>query len=113
MSLQHQQEKWSCGHQGHSSIDHTNAGITRDILISPEQCRALAKGKEITPLDRSISFGFDTKNSIVKTIGDTSNNSRNKCDGSSWITYDTLPLRCKQQQKKLHWKVGKFCSILD
>ena len=26
--IQHQQEKWHCGHEDHSSIDHTLAGIT-------------------------------------------------------------------------------------
>ena len=44
---QHQREKSHCGHNGHSSIDHTIAGITSDLMISPEQCRSLAKGKMI------------------------------------------------------------------
>ena len=35
--LQHQREKWHCGHHDHSSIDHTIAGIASDIVISPEQ----------------------------------------------------------------------------
>ena len=37
--VQHQQEKWHSGHHDHSSIDHTIAGITSDIVISQEQCR--------------------------------------------------------------------------
>ena len=44
----HQREIWHCGHHDHSSIDHTIAGITSNIIISPEQCRTLAKGKEIS-----------------------------------------------------------------
>ena len=36
--IQHQREKWHCGHNDHSSIDHTIAGITSDLVISPEQC---------------------------------------------------------------------------
>ena len=59
--VQHQPEKWQCGHPDHSSIDHTIAGITSDIVISPEQCRTLAKGKDITLLGHSIKFGFNTK----------------------------------------------------
>ena len=35
--VQHQREKWHCGHLDHSSIDHFNAGITSDIVISAEQ----------------------------------------------------------------------------
>ena len=41
--IQHQREKWSSGHNDHSSIDHTIAGITSDLKIPPEQCRSLAK----------------------------------------------------------------------
>ena len=44
---QHQREKWHCGHNDHSSIDHIIAGITSDLQISPEQCRSLAKGRMI------------------------------------------------------------------
>ena len=30
----HQREKWDCGHNDHSSIDYTIAGITSDLVIS-------------------------------------------------------------------------------
>ena len=70
--VQHQRVKWHCGHHDHSSIDHTISGITSDIVISPEQCRTLAKGKDITLLGHSINFGFDSKDPIVKTYDDTS-----------------------------------------
>ena len=36
--IQHQREKWHCGLNDHSSIDHFIAGITSDRVISPEQC---------------------------------------------------------------------------
>ena len=88
--LQHQREKWHCGHHDHGSIDHNIAGITSDIVISPKQCRTLANAKEISLLRHSISFGSDTKNPIVKTFADTSDDYRNGCDGKSWITRDTF-----------------------
>ena len=65
---QNQRQNWHCGHHDHSSIDHTSAGTTSDIVISPEQCRTLAKGKDITLLGQSKNFGFDTKNPIVKIL---------------------------------------------
>ena len=65
--VQHQREKWHGRHHDHSSIDHTIAGITSDIVISPEQCRTLAKGKDITLLGHSIKFSFDPENPIVRT----------------------------------------------
>ena len=58
--VQHQREKWHCGHPDHSSNHHTFAGITSDIIISAEHCRILAKGKGITLLGHSINFGVDT-----------------------------------------------------
>ena len=50
--IQHQREKWHSEHNDHSSIDHTIAGITSDLVISPEQCRCLAKGKSIFLADQ-------------------------------------------------------------
>ena len=88
--VQNQREKWLWGHHDDSSIDHTIAGIRNDIVISPEQCRTLAKGKDITLLGNSKNFGFHTKNPIVKTYGDTSDDYRNECDGKGWITRDTF-----------------------
>ena len=94
----------------HSSIDHTIAGITSDIVISPEQCRSLAKGKEITLLGHSISFGFDTKDPIVKTLGDTSDDYRNECDGRGWITRDTFLPHMQTTTLKVTLENGKVLS---
>ena len=58
--VQHQREKSHCGHHDHSSIDHTIAGITSDIVISPEQYRTLAKGKDITLLGHSPAMTTGT-----------------------------------------------------
>ena len=83
--VQHQREKWHCGHH-----DHSIAELTSDDVIPPEQCRTLAKAKDITLLGHSIKFGFNTKNPIVKTYGDTSDDYTNECDGRGWITLDTF-----------------------
>ena len=81
--VEHQGEKWHCGHHDHSNNDHTMAGFTSGIVISPEQCRNLAKGKDFTLLGLSINIDFDRKNPIVRTSGDTSDDYRNECDGES------------------------------
>ena len=108
--VQHQREKWHCGHHDHSSIDHTIAGITSDIVISPEQCRTLAKGKDVTLLGYSINFGFDTKNPFVKTYGDTSDDYRNECDGKRWITRDTFLPQMQTTTLKVTLENGKVPS---
>ena len=77
--IQHQREKWHCGHNDHSSIDHTIAGITRDLVISPEQCRSLAKGSMIYLVDQFLGVEYDTKNPDVITDGSTSDHKRNHC----------------------------------
>ena len=95
--VQHQREKQHCGHQDHSSIDHTIAGITSDIVISPEQCRTLAKGKDITLLGHSKNFGFDTKDLIVKTYGDTSDDSGTNVTVKVGSLVRPSSLTCRQQ----------------
>ena len=52
--IKRQQEKRHCGHNDHSSIDHTIAWITSDLVISPEQCRSLAKETVIYLTDQIL-----------------------------------------------------------
>ena len=56
--IQHQREKWHCGHNDHSSIDHTIAGITSDLVISPEQCQSLAKGRMMYLADQFLGAEY-------------------------------------------------------
>ena len=108
--VQHQREKWHCGHHDNSSNDHTFAGITSDIVISPEQCRTLAKGKEITLLGHSINVGFDTKNPFVKFSGGTSDDYWIECDGEGWITRDTFLPHMQTTTLKVTLENGKVLS---
>ena len=108
--VQHQREKWHCGHHDHSNLDHTIAGITSDNVISPEQCRTLAKGKDITLLGLSINFGFDTKNPTVKLYGDTSDDYRNECHGRGWITRYTFLPHMQKTTLKVTLEIGKVLS---
>ena len=88
--VQHQGEKWHCGHNDHSSIDHKMAGITSNLVISAEQCRSLAEGKMIYLTAQFLAVESDTKNPVVITDGSTSGSKRNCCNSSGWITHDTL-----------------------
>ena len=108
--VQHQREKWHYGHHDHSSIDHTIAGNTSDIIISPEQCQTLAKRKDITLLGHSIKFGLDTTNPIVKTTSNASDDYRDECDGRGWITRDTFFLHMQTTSLKVTVESGKDLS---
>ena len=108
--VQHQREKWHCGHHDLSSIDHTIAGITSDLVISPEHCRTLAKRKDITLLGHSINFGCDIKNPIVNFYGDTNVDYTNECDGKGWITRDAFLLHMQTTTLKVTLGNGKVLS---
>ena len=112
--IQHQREKWHCGHNDHSSINHTLAGITRDLVISPEQCRSLAKGSMIYLVDQFLGVEYDTKNPIVITDGSTSDDNRNHCTARCWITRDTFLRHMQRTTLKVTMSTGiqlKYCHM--
>ena len=108
--IQHQREKWHCGHNDHSSINHTIPGKTSDLVISPEQCRSLAKGKSIYLADQFLAVEYDTKKPIVKTDGSTSDDNRNHCNVRGWITRDTFLPHKQRTTLKVRMSTGKVLS---
>ena len=61
-------------------------------------------------LGHSKNFGFDTKNPIVKTYGDTGDDYRNECAGKSWITRDTFLPHMQTTFLKVTLENGKVLS---
>ena len=108
--IQHQREKLHSGHNDHSSIGHTIAGNTIDLVISPEQCRSLAKGKMIYVADQSLGVEYDTKNPIVITDGSTSDTNINHCTARGWITRDTFLPHMQRTTLKVRMSTGKTLS---
>ena len=93
-----------------SSIDHTIAGITIDLVISPEKCRSLAKGRMIYLADQFLGVEYDTKNSIVITDGSTSDDNRNHCTARGRITRDTFVPHKQRTILKVRMSIGKVLS---
>ena len=108
--IQHQREKWHCGHNDHSNINHTLAAITSDLVISQEQCRSLAKGSMIYLVDHFLGVDYDTKNAIVITDGSTSHDNRNHCTVRGWITRDTFLPHMQRTTLKVRMSTGKVLS---
>ena len=106
----HQQEKRHCGDNDHSSIDHTIARNTSDLVIAPEQCRSLAKGTMIYMADQFLGFEYVTMNPIVITGGSTSNDSRNHCSARGWITRDTFFPQLQRTTLKVRMSAGRILS---
>ena len=82
------------------------------LLSLQNNVELLAKGKDITVHRHSINFGFDTKNPIVKTYGDTSDDYRNECDGKGWITRDTFLPHMQTTILKVTLENEKFYPIV-
>ena len=108
--IQHQREKWHCGHNDHSSINHTIPGITSDIEISPAQWRSFARGKSIYLADQFLEIEYDAKNPFVKTDGSTSDSNRNHCNVRGWLTRDTFLPHMQRTTLKVKMSTGKVLS---
>ena len=104
---QQQREKWRCGHNDLSSINHTIAGITSDLVISPEECRSPAKGKMIYMADQFLGVEYDTKNPVIRTDGSTGDYNRNHCNAHGWITHDTFLPQMQRRTLKVRMSTGK------
>ena len=108
--IQHQREKWHCGHLDHSSIDHTIAGITRDLVILPEHCQTLAKGASIILQGHWIGAEWDTKTPVVKVSGDPTGSNRNHCKTKGWFSRDTFFIHMQKTTLKVTMEIGKVLS---
>ena len=108
--IQHQREKCHCGHNGHSSINHTIAGITSDLVISAEQCRSLARGKIIYLADQFLGVEYDTKNPTVVIGASTTDTYSNHCTARGWITRDTFLPHMHWTTLKVRMSTGKVLS---
>ena len=108
--LQHQWEKWHCGHNDHSINDYTIAGINSNLVISPEQCQSLAERKMIYVVDQFLGVEYDTKNPIVKTDGSKSDNNRNHWNARGWVTRDTFLLHMQWTTLNVRMSTGKVSS---
>ena len=94
----------------HSSIDHTIAGITSDLIISPEHCRTLAKGASINLQGHWIGAEWDTKTPVVKVSGDPTGSNRNHCKTRWWISRDTFIIHMQKTTLKVMMENGKVLS---
>ena len=108
--VQHQREKWHCGHLDHSSINNTLAGITSDLIISPEHCRTLAQGASIYLQGHWIGAEWDTKTPVVKVSGDPTGSNRNHCKTRGWISRDTYIIHMQKTTLKVTMENGKVLS---
>ena len=91
-------------------MDHTIGGIISDLVISPEQCRSMAKGKMIYLADQFLGVEYDTKNPIVITDVSTSDTNRYHYTARGRITRDTFLPHIQQTTVKIRMPTGKVLS---
>ena len=86
------------------------AEISSHLVISPEECRSLAKGRLIYLADHFLGVEYDTKNPIVIKDGSTSGNNRNHCSLRGWITRDTFHPHMHRSTLKVRMSTGNVLS---
>ena len=79
-------------------------------MISPKQCRSLAKGKSICLADQYLAVEQDTKHHIVKADGSSADSNRNHCYVRGWITRDTFLPHMLRTTLKVKMSTGKVLS---
>ena len=94
----------------HSSLDHTIAGINSDLVISPEQCRSLVKGKMIYLVDQFLGVGYGKMNPIEITDSSMSATIRNRCKSRVWINRDTFFPHMQRTTLEVRMCTGKVLS---
>ena len=107
---QHQREKWHCGHNDLRSIDHTIAGITSDLVISPEQWWSLEEETIIYLADQFLRVKYVTKKPILITDGSTSDYNGNHCTAHGWITRGNFFLHMQRTTLNSRMSTGKDLS---
>ena len=80
-------------------------------MISPEQCRSLAKGKIFYLGDQFLAVEYDTKNPIVITGGPPSSTNRNHCTSRGCITRETFLPHIQRTTLKVRMSTGKVLSF--
>ena len=108
--IQHQREKRHCRHLDHSSIDHIIAGMTSELIISPEHCRTLAKGASFNLQGHWIGAEWDTKTPVVKVSGNPTGSNRNNCKTRGSISRDTFIMHMQKTTLKVTMENGKVLS---
>ena len=108
--IQHQREKLHCGHINHNSIDDTIAGITNNLVTSPEQCRSFDNGNNISLAYQFLEVEYDTTKPIVIRDGPTSSFKGNHCNGSGCITPDTFLPHMQRTTLNVRISTGKILS---
>ena len=79
-------------------------------MISPKQCRSLAKGKINYLADQILGVEYDTKNPIVITDVSKRDSSRNHCTERGSITRDTFLPHIQRTTPKVRMSTGKVLS---
>ena len=106
--IKHQRNKFHCGMHDHTSMDIEQPQITRDIDLTPEQCKQASEGRSLTLFDHKLTFEKGKKEIHHKWAGDKSGDYRNECDGKGWITKDTFESHIQDITLKVRIKDGKI-----
>ena len=105
--IKHQRNKFFQGMHDHTSMDVEQPQITRDIDLTPEQCKQTSEGRSLTLFDQKLTFEKGKKETHQKRTRDVDGDNRNECRGCEWIIKDTLESHIQDITLKVRSKDGQ------
>ena len=77
--IKHQRNRFFCGMHDHTSMDIEQIQITRDIDLTPEQCKYASEGRSFIPFVHKITFEKGKKETHHNWKGNVNGDYFNEC----------------------------------
>ena len=86
----HQSIRWYCGLFDASGIDAKRSTITKDVNLTPEQCRQARITNKLSINWKGVPIKLNVRTTYIKKSGHNIGENPNECDDSGWIIHDTF-----------------------
>ena len=111
--IKHQRNKFCTGMHDHTSMDIVQPQVTREIDLTPEQCKQASKVRSLTIFDQKLIFEKGKKKVHHKWKRNVDGDNRNECKKYEWITKDTFESHIEDITLKGRIKDGKIFNRKD
>ena len=115
--VKHQSEEWHCGYHDHSSMSILHDGITSDLSLSPETCKAMGEGKEVIIHGQPLKFKKGVKQVQTRNAkygkswdGVRDPDTRNECKTGGWIKRETFESHIQDAELSVKTRDGKVLT---
>ena len=113
----HQSEEWHCGYHDYFSMAIPHNGITSDLSLSPETCKAMGEGKEGIIHGQSLKFKKRVKQEQTTNAkhgkswdGICDPYTRNECKTGGWIKREIFDSHILNAELSVKTRDGKVLT---